>query len=276
MTGTTLYRGIGTSLDEDTVEHYHRQGWALLPGLLTGDALAALQRAVADASARPELSPMASAATLGVQRDQGDPEYQKVMSVLRNVRHEYPELDELARGIGAVAARLIGRPTRLWGDRVFSKPRASEGSRPTQWHQDLPKLPLDRRGYLTIWIAVEDVTLDQGPLTFVPGSHRLGPLGAVSQMSERELDVDALLRGREGYLLGEPVTNALRAGDATVHDGLLLHRAGENRTERVRRGWAVSYLPADTLYTGGAQPQSDGLGLGPYQPFDHELFPIVG
>ena len=65
---------------------------------------------------------------------------------------------------------------RVFWDKTFVKPAATEGTRESVWHQDFPYNPIDRRGMLTIWVAIEDVPAEAGALRFVPGSHRLGPL----------------------------------------------------------------------------------------------------
>jgi len=163
---------------------------------------------------------------------------------------------------------------RLIDDIALIKPARAEGGEPTIWHQDAPNFPFDRRGFLTIWIAVDDIALEQGPLTFVPGSHRIGLLGAVDGSGE-ELKLESLLREDDLAHVGEPVTYSLQAGDATVHDGGTLHSAGANSTARPRRAWAVRFVPADTLYTGGAHRSFDGLALKPFQPFEHEDFPLI-
>ena len=129
---------------------------------------------------------------------------------------------------------------------------------------------------LTIWIAIEDVPAEAGALRFVPGSHRLGPLGRLDLVSEEHTPRD-LLRDDDMGLVGEPVTVPLKAGEATVHDALTLHGAGPNTSTRPRRAWTVVYLPASTLYTGGPHPQEgiNSLGLTPFEPFDHPRFRVT-
>lgn len=260
-------------LSPEHVEHYRRDGWVKIPQLLDENAVevvrSALEGALDDESLRP------TAENLGVQGDQATDEYKQVLQVIQNPRERCPELEAIALDLGQVAKDLMGAPAvRLWADRIFRKPSVAEGSRATHWHQDFPKLPFDRRGFLTIWIAINDVPIERGPLTFLPGSHRLGPLGAVQQL-EQERPLDFFLDDYDRELVGDPVAMNMAAGDATVHNGLTLHRAGTNRTDEARLAWAVGYFPASALYTGAAQSQSDGLGLKVFSPFDHERFPVV-
>jgi ectoine hydroxylase-related dioxygenase (phytanoyl-CoA dioxygenase family) len=92
---------------------------------------------------------------------------------------------------------------------------------------------------------------------------------------ETEIDIDSLLTPEDQRYVKEPVTEALVAGDATVHDGLMLHRASHNHTGRPRRGWAIRFMPPATLYTGADHWEFNDLGLEPQARFVHNNFPVV-
>lgn len=193
--------------------------------------------------------------------------------VTRNLRGE-PELDAIARELAPVAACMMAQPqVRLLDDLLLVKPPRQEGGESTIWHQDAPNFPFDRRGFLTIWIAVDDIPLDRGPLTFLPGSHRLGPLGA-SDGSGEDTPLEALLTAEDWGCVGQPVTEPLAAGDASIHDGYMLHAAAANQTDLPRRAWGVRFIPASTLYTGGSHRSFDSLGLEPFKPFENASFPL--
>ena len=69
---------------------------------------------------------------------------------------------------------------------------------------------------------------------------------------------------------------AFEPGDATIHESGTLHTAGPNHTGDDRWAWTVCYIDADAIYTGAAHPVTDGLGMTPSRPFEHERFPVVG
>jgi ectoine hydroxylase-related dioxygenase (phytanoyl-CoA dioxygenase family) len=147
---------------------------------------------------------------------------------------------------------------------------------------------MDRRGLLTIWVAIDDVEPEMGPVRYLPGSHRLGPLGRANNSDSRK-PLETLLTSARGlcdkpddYLyegdaerVGEVVSFPLRAGEAVIHDGLTLHASASNRGDRMRRGWACVYFPSETQYTGMPRLESDGLGLTPFETFDHPRFPVI-
>ena len=251
---------------------YQRDGWIKLASLLDADELLRINAIIAEAGTREEFRPK----TDGIQADQASKEYEHTMRVLRRLWTEYAEIEQLCRRLAPLVGELNGwKSTRLWSDRVFIKPGRTFGSKETIWHQDV-KLPFDRRGFATVWIAMMDIPAERGAMTFLNGSHRLGSLGAVSQMGE-EPDLSEILMQEDWPLVHGCGSGApLAAGDATLHMLYTFHRAGKNQTEEDRVALAISYFDAEQLFTGGANPVTDGLGLTPYKQFDHKLFPVMG
>jgi ectoine hydroxylase-related dioxygenase (phytanoyl-CoA dioxygenase family) len=251
---------------------YHQKGWVKLPQLLDEDELATINANIAEAIERPEYAQKST----GNKYDQTSEDYQRVMRVYRALSDGYPEVDALVRRLGPLVGELNGwERTRLWQDRLFIKPGSDFGSKPTNWHQDV-KLPLDRRGWCTVWIAMVDVPKSRGPMTFLNGSHRLGSLGNIEQL-KHNYDLSELVGEHDWKVLDGCESGApLAAGDATMHMMLTLHRAGENHDVEDRVILAVSYFDANQLYTGSPNVVTDNIGLKVFEPFEHENFPIVG
>jgi len=79
----------------------------------------------------------------------------------------------------------------------------------------------------------------------------------------------------ELYEESPPLT--YQPGDATVHDGLCVHAALENPTDRPRWACILPYHPADTQYTGSPHHifRAD-IGLELDKPIRHpEYFPVI-
>ena len=71
--------------------------------------------------------------------------------------------------------RLIGQEVILKNSMALAKPPFIGSEKP--WHQDnayFDYLPLELLG--TVWIAVDDATLENGCMHVLPGQHRRGPL----------------------------------------------------------------------------------------------------
>ena len=189
----------------------------------------------------------------------------------------YPEVAAAARAprVGELAAYLAGVDhVRRWSDETFFKP---PGSFPCAWHQDFPHYPMDRRGLLTVWVAIDDVTADMGPVIYFPGSHHLGPRATSTSEAAASVHLGAPDRFlRDGDALEAPISFTLEAGEAVVHDGCMIHGGEGNRSDRMRRGWACIYFPSDARYTETpVRPEAEGLGLVPLEPFDHPKFPVI-
>jgi ectoine hydroxylase-related dioxygenase (phytanoyl-CoA dioxygenase family) len=201
-----------------------------------------------------------------------------------DLRTRYPEIDAVARAprLGALAARLAGvEHMRLWLDAYEALLPGFPG---TSVHQDLPNYPLDRRGLITVIVALEDVTAQMGVNQFLPRSHRLGPVGCrtvydparsrESPVKPRE-EFMQLLREDDYEIVGDTICETQRAGEAVIHDGLVFHGSGLNDSDRAYRRASFVYFPADTKYTGVPYYSTDGLGLTPFKPLDHPKFPLV-
>jgi ectoine hydroxylase-related dioxygenase (phytanoyl-CoA dioxygenase family) len=202
-----------------------------------------------------------------------------------DLRFKVPEIDAVARSprMGEMARLLSGAESmRIWLDAYEALLPGFPG---TSVHQDLPNYPMDRRGVVTVIVALEDVTPEMGVNQFLPRSHRLGPFGCrtvYESTRSRESPVRPreefmqLLRGDDREIVGEVICETQRAGEAVIHDGLIFHASGLNTSDRAYRRASFVYFPADTKYTGVPYYSTDGLGLEPFKPLAHERFPIVG
>ncbi|HVW43997.1 MAG TPA: phytanoyl-CoA dioxygenase family protein [Amycolatopsis sp.] len=176
---------------------------------------------------------------------------------------------------GRNVRKLIGREVgiRCHGDMMAVKMPAGHGaSKPTAYHQDFPNFPFDRAGMMSFWIALDDVPPERGSMRFVSGSHREGSLGRMGFGAEDMVEYYPHLLQR--HELSPPIH--LRAGDATAHDGLVVHGAPENSTDRPRWAYITSYYPADVRYTGADHhifTRDMGLEIG--QAIDHDRFAAV-
>jgi ectoine hydroxylase-related dioxygenase (phytanoyl-CoA dioxygenase family) len=267
----------GRILAPEVVARYRRDGYVKIDHLLHAESLQQLQQACSQPTTDGDHLVEARASGVApMYAHQSHENYRRMWSNTFDLRLQNPELVPLVRLYTRVAAELLGEPSpRLLWDKTFAKPPAAAGTRQTVWHQDLPQVPVDRRGFLTIWVAVDDVPEESGALRFVPRSKWLGPLGRFDLVGA-EPDLEDILTDEDRMMVGKPVTVPLRAGEATVHDGLTLHGAGENLSTRPRVGWTLSFVPAASLWTGLPLPQADlnELGLTPYHPFDHPRFVV--
>lgn len=246
------------------VETYRQNGWATVPGVLERSTALALQQRICDHVDAGTIP----APKLGL----GDPR-------TMHIAHDEPvDVDELFRtvvlGSGMVdVAKALLETSQIKYCRsvVFQKPPVREGAtRPVVFHQDLPYMPLDRTGALTVWVALCDIPPEMSGLHFISGSHRFGPLGRDSVApDEYDLVAETITRRRAT----PDAAGAMSAGDATVHSDLMIHGAPTNTSDRSRWALAATYMRTDVRYTGAPWRHTDGIGLHVNDRFDHPRFP---
>lgn len=168
----------------------------------------------------------------------------------------------LSTRLGALAAALLQvAGVRMYHDQALFK---EPGGGFTPWHADQHYWPLSNDNTVTAWIPLQDVPAEMGPLAFCQGSHRLRQNRhlAISDESERRIG-----RSLQDY----PVDAAPYAlGDVSFHRGWTFHRAGPNRTARMRAVMTVIMMedgirviePQRPAHANDWQAFMPGIGIG--------------
>lgn len=139
-----------------------------------------------------------------------------------------------------VRTLLNGEPV-LAAIETFNKPaKVGSGVPPHQDNAYFCRTPADM---LTIWIAIDPVTNENGPVTYIKGSHLNGVLPTKPS-------------GVKGNSIGlaEEVATApeaefcgiLAPGDATIHHCNTIHWSAPNTTDSPRLGFLMVYRGAHT------------------------------
>jgi phytanoyl-CoA hydroxylase len=137
----------------------------------------------------------------------------------------------------AIAARFIGPEVAAFRSMFMNKPALQGTLLP--WHQDGGEhWGLDRDPPITLWLALDDATRENGCVEVVPGSHRLGLLSARGHTISEEQAAR--------YCSAGSVHLELLAGECVLLHNFLLHRSGRNHTARPRRAFSVCLMDAGT------------------------------
>jgi ectoine hydroxylase-related dioxygenase (phytanoyl-CoA dioxygenase family) len=134
----------------------------------------------------------------------------------------------------AISTCFLGPDVDLyWNQSVFKQP---EGRKEFPWHQDDGYTPVTPSPYLTLWLALNDATPENGCISVLPGSykrgllpHRQTPIGLVCYES------DAPDQG---------VRVPLQAGSIAAFWSLTCHKSGPNLSRGPRKAYVIQYSRA--------------------------------
>lgn len=149
--------------------------------------------------------------------------------------------DEVIRRseITDVLKTLLGPDVRFQNSKLNLKSKG--GSAPVEWHQDWAFYPHTNDDVLAVGVMIDDMTEDNGPVLFAPGTHQ-GPVydhlsdgyfcGAVNA------DVAESLSEKYDIITGP-------AGSVTFHHVRLLHASQANQSGTPRRFLLYEVMAAD-------------------------------
>jgi len=183
---------------------------------------------------------------------------------IKNPAAHHPAYDRALRhpGILGIVAQLIGPAIRCNGQKLNLK--SAEFGSPVEWHQDWAFYPHTNDDLLAVGIALDDMTLENGCLLVIPGSHQ----GPILDHHQGGRFVGAVTQ--EGFDDGAAAPVQLRAGGISIHHARLLHGSLPNTSARPRRLLLFQYCAGDAWPVMGssmeAWEQSLLCGDLTYQP----------
>lgn len=193
-------------------------------------------------------------------REQAEGETRDFVHQILNAHRLNPAFGQLVRHpkVLDLIEPLIGPDIQVFTVQVLYKPPFHGGEVP--WHQDNAYWLCEPSNLVTCWIALGDVTEDNGAMRFIPGSHTSGIIGhkrgfqGTKALREVQADVSS------------PVTVELPAGGCSLHHCLTLHNTKPNITENPRPGVAIGYMPVGTLDRDGNEMRDHTLVRGTLDP----------
>ena len=136
-----------------------------------------------------------------------------------------------------LVAALIGTPFSLYETQALLKPPSIGSPQPP--HQDNAYFQVDpAEAVITCWCALDDATIENGCMQYIPGSHKFG-------LIEHKWIKDTPHQVPVGVDLNQTVTVPLPAGGVAFHHSLTLHGSGANRSTNWRRAMICHYVRDD-------------------------------
>jgi ectoine hydroxylase-related dioxygenase (phytanoyl-CoA dioxygenase family) len=140
--------------------------------------------------------------------------------------------------LASIAANLMGvAGVRLYHDQSLYK-EPSGGFTPA--HADQYYWPMASDRTITVWIPLQPVPPEMGPLAFYKGSQNAAFGRDLPISDESEAKITAAMEA-QGFIIDE---QPFALGDVSFHAGWTFHRAGANRTASPRSVMTMIYMDA--------------------------------
>jgi ectoine hydroxylase-related dioxygenase (phytanoyl-CoA dioxygenase family) len=221
------------SVSADQIEFFHTNGYLVLHDVVDQGEVAWMREAydrIFTARAGRESGDQFDLA--GTDEDESEAKLPQILSPSKYA----PELltAKFRSRILEIAHALLGEDAELGGDHAIMKP-ALVGAE-TPWHQDEAYWDpaFDYRSF-SAWIPLQEATLVNGCMWFVPGSHKLEVL------QHHSIGHDPRVHGLEveGADTSAAVACPIPAGSATFHLSRTLHYTGPNQSSGPRRAYIL-------------------------------------
>jgi ectoine hydroxylase-related dioxygenase (phytanoyl-CoA dioxygenase family) len=230
------------TIDSDTVlAQYHRDGYAVVSGLLTEAEVVRL-RAVTDRVAAGALGATGETAVFDFE-DGHTPDAPRIQRIKKPHRVD-PFYLELARheAILAVVRRITGDAIRLNHSKINMK--AARLGSPLEWHQDWAFAPHTNMDTCVASVMIDDTDIENGAMQVLPGSHK-GRL--LEHHDEEGFFVGAIAPDSPEMEVARAAPLTGPAGTISFHHPLTIHGSGANRSGRQRRILFLEYAAADAF-----------------------------
>jgi len=229
---------VGSFLTPDHLETFHKDGVVIVDSLLTENELK---------DATTELiTRMEKHVAEGVAVD----------DALINHHITDPYIFNLTKhpNFLAAASQILDSPKlRIFSSRLLCKlPGSMEdpNSREVPWHQDSQYWPLQPMKEATLWLALDDVTEENGAMdmfTFSAVPESRGQDLPKIQLAE-EVSTEFFIKMDPAALAALPTEKAfkmeLKRGQAEFHDAFILHHSNPNKSKDQRRcAFIARYIP---------------------------------
>lgn len=157
-------------------------------------------------------------------------------------------------GVTEVLNDLLGPDTTILTSKLNTK--APGGGAAVEWHQDWAFYPHTNDSLLAFGLMLEDVTLDNGPLMAIPGSHK----GPVLSHHANGVFCGAIDPDDPQFEKDKIVTLTGKAGSMTVHHARILHGSAPNTSDRNRQILFYELAAADAWPILGSNAYFHSLG----------------
>lgn len=167
------------------------------------------------------------------------------------VNHAYRRLGSNS-AIGSIASQLLNtEEIRLWHDEVGCKPSDDKKSPAgiVGWHQDYSHWQMSNTSnMLTAWIPLQDMTVENGGLRALVGSHKWGLAENASDFYNKDINE---IKDKVSAIAKGPVQDqqvAVKAGQVVFIHALTFYGSGPNLSDSPRSSIGLHLMPHACAY----------------------------
>ncbi len=166
-----------------------------------------------------------------------------------------------------IAAQLAGEDLILWGTTIFGKPAGC--GKETPWHQDGDYYPIRPLETITVWVALDDATTDNGCMRLIPGAHKARRIFSHHWEKNAGLSINKVC-DTEHFDESTAHDLVLKAGQVSFHDVYMVHGSRANTTAKRRAAFVVRIMPGNCFYDHALGEQM----AEPHQAHDYGRRPL--
>lgn len=229
------------TVTDEQIQFYQENGYVVIDDFLNADELEIWRQNVGEAVENRGKRKLADGSMM-----EDDSYYSRVFAQRINLWNDHEGMrrlmiDDRLGKMAADLARVDG--VRIWHDQALIKP---PWGNPTGWHLDNPYWSFYSRAAISLWVALDDVTRDNGCLYFIPGSHKTATYDNVRIGS----NIGDLFTAYPEWSTMTAASAGMKAGSCSFHNGLCAHGAGANMTPYHRRAMTCAYMPDGSSFNG--------------------------
>ena len=256
---------MNTTITENQIQQYQEEGFLVIDDFLNEEELN-IWRSTVEIAVKERNGIKIPNSTITADDDDGSNTemdyFANVFDQLLNLWQTNTALKKLIldERIGEMAAKLAGvEKLRVWHDQALIK---RPWANPTSWHLDTPFWSFDSRQSISIWIALDDATLENGCLFFIPKSHKK----TTYENPGITKNMNAIFEYYPEFRTAPSVAAPMKAGSCSFHNGLTIHGAHANMTSGYRRAMTCAFMPDGSTFNGKqnilSEEQVKKLSLG--------------
>ncbi len=232
-------------VDDEDRRRFDADGFVHLPGVLTAVEIAEIEITY-DQFLRREIDvPGKDYCDMAGDYGRDPSDYSIINVMLPRTYHPAWRDNVYERRTADIARQLCGDGMTIDYDQLLAKqPHKTDAV--FAWHQDMAYWPAteDRRT-ATFWLAVDDSTVDNGCMRFVPATTHEDILRPHAPVYGGRGESHAL--GTDLQTGDEVVVMPIARGDCTVHNERIMHGSGGNDTDGFRRAYILAYRSEATV-----------------------------